>query len=61
MEEERSELKQRSRPRPGSAGALWISAAHLGSHDHDQRGGFAADPEPARAAGAKGGATVKER
>jgi hypothetical protein len=38
-----------------------IGAAHRGSHEHDKRGGFAADPERARRAGARGGATVRER
>ncbi len=48
-------------PTAGSEGAMRISAAHRGSHDHDKRGGFAANPERARMAGARGGATVKER
>jgi general stress protein YciG len=48
-------------PAAGSEGAMRISAAHRGSHDHDKRGGFAANPERARQAGARGGATVKER
>jgi general stress protein YciG len=48
-------------PTAGSDGAMRISAAHRGSHDHDKRGGFAANPERARQAGARGGATVKER
>jgi hypothetical protein len=38
-----------------------IGAAHRGSHEHDKRGGFAADPERARRADARGGATVRER
>src|SRR5712692_7094227 len=48
-------------PTPGSEGAKRISAAHRGSHDHDKRGGFAADRDRAREAGSRGGATVKER
>jgi general stress protein YciG len=59
--EERSEMKRKPGPHPGSAGAERISAAHRGSHDHDKRGGFAADPERARVAGTLGGMTVKER
>src|SRR5207245_9697315 len=46
---------------PGSKGAMRIWAAHWGSADHARRGGFAANPERARQAGARGGATVKER
>lgn len=48
-------------PKPGSEGARRISEAHKGSKDHDQRGGFAANPELARAAGRKGGETVRSR
>jgi general stress protein YciG len=48
-------------PSAGSEGAMRISAAHRGSHDHDKRGGFAANKDRARQAGARGGATVKER
>jgi hypothetical protein len=48
-------------PLPGSEGAKRISEAHRGSHDHDKRGGFAADRDRARQAGSRGGATVKER
>jgi uncharacterized protein len=48
-------------PAAGSEGAMRISAAHRGSHDHDKRGGFAANKDRARQAGARGGATVKER
>lgn len=38
-------LKQKSGPHLRSAGAERISAVHRGSHEHDKRGGFAADPE----------------
>jgi general stress protein YciG len=57
------EQKPKRHPGPvaGSEGAKRISAAHRGSHDHDKRGGFAADRDRARRAGARGGATVKER
>lgn len=48
-------------PRPGSDGARRISEAHKGSKSHDQRGGFAANPELAREAGRKGGETVRTR
>jgi general stress protein YciG len=48
-------------PAAGSEGAKRISAAHRGSHEHDKRGGFAANPVRAREAGSRGGATVKER
>lgn len=48
-------------PAPGSEGARRIAEAHRGSHEHDKRGGFAADPKRAREAGSRGGATVKER
>lgn len=48
-------------PQPGSEGARRISEAHRGSHDHDREGGFAANPELARAAGRKGGEIVKQR
>lgn len=48
-------------PKPGSDGARKISAAHKGSKEHDQRGGFAANPELAREAGRKGGETVRTR
>lgn len=48
-------------PRPGSDGARRISEAHKGSKTHDQRGGFAANPELAREAGRKGGETVRTR
>jgi len=58
-----TEEKKRKSPGPaaGSDGAKRISAAHRGSHDHDKRGGFAADKDRAKMAGARGGATVKER
>jgi len=42
----------------GSEGAKRIAQAHTGSHEHDSRGGFAANPELAREAGAKGAAAV---
>ena len=48
-------------PKPGSEGARRISEAHKGSKSHDQRGGFAANPELAREAGRKGGETVRTR
>lgn len=48
-------------PRPGSDGARRISEAHTGSKTHDQKGGFAANPELAREAGRKGGETVRTR
>lgn len=48
-------------PSAGSDGARRIAEAHRGGHDHDKRGGFAADPNRAKEAGAKGGAKVKER
>jgi uncharacterized protein len=48
-------------PAAGSEGAMRISAAHRGSHDHDKRGGFAANRDRAKLAGSRGGATVKER
>jgi general stress protein YciG len=48
-------------PEPGSPGARRIAEAHRGSHEHDQQGGFAAQPALAREAGRKGGETVKNR
>ena len=48
-------------PAKGSEGAQRIANAHRGSHDHDQQGGFAANPELAREAGRKGGEIVKQR
>jgi len=48
-------------PVAGSEGARKIAEAHRGSHDHDQQGGFAANPDLAREAGRKGGETVKSR
>ena len=48
-------------PVAGSEGARKIAEAHRGSHDHDQQGGFAANPDLAREAGRKGGETVKNR
>lgn len=48
-------------PEPGSEGARKIAEAHRGSHEHDREGGFAANPELARAAGRKGGQTVKKK
>lgn len=48
-------------PRRGSAGAKRIADAHRGSHDHDQQGGFAANPELAKQAGRKGGEAVKRK
>jgi general stress protein YciG len=53
--------RQKPGPRPGSEGARRISAYHSGSHEHDQRAGFAVDRERARRAGLVGGETVKER
>ena len=53
--------KQTPGPRPGSDGARRISEAHSGSKTHDQKGGFAANPELAREAGRKGGETVRAR
>lgn len=48
-------------PNSGSDGARRIAQAHSGSHDHDRKGGFAANPELAREAGRRGGQTVKEK
>lgn len=48
-------------PVAGSEGARKIAEAHRGSHEHDQQGGFAANPDLAREAGRKGGETVKSR
>lgn len=48
-------------PLPGSIGARRISEAHKGSHEHDQSGGFAANPELAKQAGRKGGEAVKKK
>lgn len=48
-------------PKPGSEGAKAIGKAHKGSHEHDHRGGFAANPELARIAGTRGGNTVKAK
>jgi len=48
-------------PRSGSPGAQKIANAHRGSHPHDQQGGFAANPELAKAAGRKGGEAVKRK
>ena len=48
-------------PAKGSEGAQRIANAHRGSHEHDQQGGFAANPELAREAGRKGGEIVKQR
>lgn len=48
-------------PRRGSVGAKKISEAHRGSHEHDQSGGFAANPELAKQAGRKGGEAVKKK
>jgi general stress protein YciG len=66
MPEEESSRADRKKkrapgPAPGSEGAQRIAAAHRGGHEHDKRGGFAADPVRAREAGSRGGATVKER
>lgn len=48
-------------PVAGSEGAKRISEAHKGGRDHDKHGGFGANPDRARDAGRRGGATVKER
>lgn len=48
-------------PKKGSNGARKVAAAHLGSHLHDQHGGFAASPERARTAGQRGAASVKAK
>jgi len=48
-------------PLPGSEGARRISVAHRGGKSHDQRGGFAANPELAAEAGRRGGEAVKEK
>lgn len=48
-------------PRKGSPGARKIAEAHRGSHEHDQKGGFAANPELAKEAGCKGGEAVKKK
>ena len=48
-------------PEPGSEGARKIAEAHRGPHEHDREGGFAANPELARAAGRKGGQAVKRK
>jgi general stress protein YciG len=55
------EKRRKPGPAPGSEGARRISEAHRGSHEHDKRGGFAADRDRAKKAGSRGGATVKER
>lgn len=60
-EHTQEDSKRKPGPAPGSEGARRISEAHKGSHDHDKRGGFAADRERAKKAGSLGGATVKER
>ena len=38
-----------------------VADAHRGSHEHDLRGGFAADNKLAKEAGTKGGEAVKEK
>lgn len=48
-------------PQPGSEGALRIAEAHRGSKSHDQKGGFAANPNLARDAGRKGGVEAHKR
>lgn len=48
-------------PRRGSPGAKKIAEAHRGSHEHDQQGGFASNPELAKEAGRKGGEAVKKK
>ena len=46
-------------PLPGSPGARRISEAHKGSHPHDAKSGFAANPELASEAGKRGGEMMK--
>jgi len=48
-------------PKRGSAGALRIAEAHKGIHEHDSRGGFAANPHLAKEAGRNGGEAVKKK
>ena len=48
-------------PAKGSYGARVISELHKGSHEHDKKGGFAANIELAREAGKKGGEAVKKK
>jgi len=54
-------VDDRPGPEPGSAGARRIAEAHRGSREHDQQGGFAANPELAKEAGRKGGEAVKKK
>ena len=53
--------EDRPGPERGSVGARKIAEAHLGSHEHDRAGGFAANPELAKEAGRKGGEAVKKK
>lgn len=46
-------------PRRGSPGAHKVAEAHRGHHTHDERGGFAANPQLAKDAGHRGGEAVK--
>ena len=48
-------------PQRGSQGAQKIAEAHSGSHEHDRRGGFAANPQLAKEAGQRGGEAVKKK
>ncbi len=54
-------MRARPGPKRGSEGARRIAEAHLGSREHDQRGGFASSPQLAQEAGRKGGETVKRK
>jgi general stress protein YciG len=54
-------VEEKPGPRRGSVGARKIADAHRGSHEHDQQGGFAANPNLAREAGRKGGEAVKRK
>ena len=48
-------------PQPGSEGAQRIADAHRGPQDHDKKGGFASNPDLAKAAGRKGGVEAHRR
>ena len=53
--------RQKHGPASGSAGAKRIGEAHKGSKSHDETGGFASNPQLAKAAGKKGGDAVKKK
>ncbi len=48
-------------PKQGSPGARAVARAHIGSHEHDEKGGFAANPELARLAGKIGGNALAKK